>query len=101
MKLLIYAVRDLKSNSFTFPHFNNTHGQAIRAFGDLVRNPKSVIAAHPEDYSLFHLGEFDDESGAVKSLPVPVSLASAIEFVPVNGPQRNGAAGVEEVPIRG
>lgn len=80
MKKLFYAVRDLKANSFVFPHFDLSHGEAIRQFGDTVRNSKSPFYSHPEDYSLYHLGEFDIVSGILTPLKLPCLLASAIEF---------------------
>lgn len=82
MKVLVYSIFDDKANCFSFPHFNNTNAQAIRAFGDLVANPKTPVASHPEDYSLYQLGEMDDETGRLTSLPAPALLARATEFKP-------------------
>jgi len=91
LKKNVYAVRDLKAASFIFPHFDITHGQAIRGFGDSVRNPKSPFGLHPEDYSLYHIGEFDEEQGILIPIKVPVLLSSATDF-PLNAPPTLAAA---------
>jgi hypothetical protein len=46
------------------PFFMQAHGQALRSFIDEVNNSESPFHKHPEDYSLFFVGEFD-ETGAV------------------------------------
>lgn len=40
-------------------------GQAIRSFGDECRRkePGNVLATHPEDFELWHIGEYDDITG--------------------------------------
>lgn len=94
----IFAVRDIKGNFYDFPHFDITIGQAIRHFGDLVRNQKSPFYAHPEDYSLYHIGNFNQKIGQVSGFDAPVFLSNAIEHVAASMPQKNGASGIEEVP---
>jgi len=93
----VYAVRDVKANSFAFPHFDVSHGQAIRAFGDMVRNPKTPFNSHPEDYSLYNIGSWDEIQGTLVSLKIPVLLSSAIEHAGSPMPQRNGSNGIEEI----
>lgn len=56
-------------------------GLALRSFGDEVANRDSNLAKHPEDFALFHLGYYDDETGAVTSLPQPEQIALAINYV--------------------
>jgi hypothetical protein len=87
----VYGIRDVKAGVFSYPHFEVTHGQAIRGFGDAVRNTKSPFNAHPEDYSLYHLGEFDEVQGTLVSLKVPVLLSSAVEHKSVDNAPVNGA----------
>ena len=38
-------------------------GAAVRSFIDEVNNRESAMCAHPEDYVLFHLADYDDETG--------------------------------------
>jgi len=69
---LIYqltAVRDRAANVYMRP-FTVTHlGQAIRAFQDQINNdaPDNItMYQHPDDYDLYHIGTYDDETGKVQ-----------------------------------
>lgn len=66
MKLQIVAVRDRTADVFAQPVFVANLGGAIRSFGDEInrREPGNALAQHPEDYDLYHLGEYDDSDGS-------------------------------------
>lgn len=81
MKMLIVAVHDSKAELFSQPVFVQSRGQAIRSFADAVNDGKSDYARHPGDYSLFELGVYEDHSGMLMPLAVPVLLASGITLV--------------------
>ena len=83
MKYKIFSIFDSKAENFNTPIFLPTEGQAIRIFDDMVNDQadKSEIAKHPEDYTLFCLGEFDSDAGLVTPLTTPKSLGLAQEFV--------------------
>ena len=63
MQLQIYAVYDDKAKLYLQPFFLRSTPEAVRAFGDLCNNPDHPFSAHPEDYSLWHFGEWKEESG--------------------------------------
>lgn len=79
MKLNIYSVFDSKLATFSRPWYELTDAAAIRVFSDAVNdssNPNNQWFKHPEDFSLFCIGEFVDSSGEV--IPkVPESLVTA------------------------
>lgn len=81
MKLNIFSVFDTKAQAYGTPYFCVHIGQAIRSFSDLVQDPQSTVKRHPEDYSLYRIGEMDTISGKVSGLNEPVFLAQAVEFV--------------------
>lgn len=49
-------------------------GQAERVWKELSENPESIVCKHKEDFSLFQIGEYEDETGLLTPLPVPVFL---------------------------
>lgn len=66
MKMKIVATRDVVGNVFSQPQFVVSVGMAIRSFGDACQNtqdPTNILAKHPGDFELWHLGEYDDETG--------------------------------------
>lgn len=77
MTMQICAIHDSKSGLYTQPLFFQAVAQAIRSFGDAVNDEKSDYHRHPEDYSLWHLGTYDDNTGALLPLNVPTVLVKA------------------------
>ena len=59
----VFAVRDAKAKAYLPPNFLPQAGQAIRSFSDAVLDTGSAFNKHPEDYSLFRIATFNDESG--------------------------------------
>lgn len=82
MMLSIFAVFDSKAAVFGTPFFDQQEASAIRNFSDAVNdssNPNNMWHKHPEDFSLFHLGEFDNNSGElVPNIPKSLVTASAL-----------------------
>lgn len=72
-----YSVRDLKAAAFAPPFFLGRDEVALRTFRDALRDPSHPMAQHPEDYVLYYLGEFDDETGSITGSQQPVALQSA------------------------
>jgi hypothetical protein len=79
MKQQIYSIHDSKAEAFLPPFFLNNKHLAIRAFTDGINDPNTSLYKHPEDYSLFHLGEFDDDTGSIVPItPVNVTIGMAV-----------------------
>lgn len=79
MEMQVFAVYDKKSELHNLPFFMQTTGEALRAFMDLVRDEKTVLYRHPEDFKLVRLGTFDNKGGVFK-MAEPVTVAHADEF---------------------
>jgi hypothetical protein len=61
-------------------------GLALRAFTDAANDPKHAFNAHPECYTLFHLGSFEDLNATFNIKSTPVALAKAIDLLNPVGP---------------
>lgn len=81
MKQLVMSVYDSKAEMFNQPMFFKAKGEAIRAFIDEVNREGSALKMHPEDYTLFNIGEFDVEIGLLTPLNTPQSLGLATDYV--------------------
>lgn len=79
MKQIIVAVHDRAVDAYNRPFFTPTTGAAIRAFQDEVnRNaPDNMMHNHADDYALYELGTFDDQTGKLESLELPRQIALA------------------------
>lgn len=80
MKLNVYTIYDSKVKAYMAPFMAQTNGAALRMFEDTVRDEKTVLNKHPEDYSLFAIATFDDSTGKYENLETPNSLGVAIEY---------------------
>lgn len=78
MKLFVYAVHDVKAGTFMTPFFMQSNGAAIRSFFDAVKDTNHPISKHPEDYTLFHVGTWDDDSGQLVGI-VPEAMVKALD----------------------
>ena len=77
----LVSVYDAKAETFAPPVAAVALGEAVRSFEDAVNDPQCPFNKHPEDYTLFHLGEFDDSAAAFHLKEAPVSLGVALQFV--------------------
>lgn len=68
MKLNVYSIFDSKVQAFLPPFYMRTDGEARRATVSASMDPSQNFHVHAADYTLFCLGEFDDESGQITML---------------------------------
>lgn len=81
MKFKLFAIYDDKVQAYTVPFAKPTVGSGIRTFDDLVNNPESDIGRHPEDYTLFLIGEYDDQTAQVTMKEPTSSLGNGRQMV--------------------
>ena len=60
-----YAIFDKKALSFATPFFAPRDAVAVRSFEDLVRDKRSLVSQHPEDFALHLVGSFEPETGRI------------------------------------
>lgn len=80
MKHKIFSIYDSKAEAYLPPFFIHTEALAIRAFADAVNQPGHAFNAHPEDYTLFNCGAWDDNDCLIVSQS-PIHVASGITLV--------------------
>lgn len=89
MRTKIYSIRDSKSEIFNSPIFQRTHGEAERNFHNLVNDEKSNVNKYPDDFDLYYIGEYDDQTGKIESLDTPQHIVKAVQLVSKRVPQLN------------
>ena len=80
MKQNIYAVLDTVAVEFQPPFYLKNDAVAVKEFGEACENTETNWNKHPEDYSLYNLGEFDTESGMINSKDKR-QIANASQFI--------------------
>ncbi len=81
MKLQVFSIFDSKAEAFIQPWYSQTLGTAIRSFEQAVNQPDHEFQKFSGDYTLFHLGDFDQVSGRFNQLDTAVNLGLALTFI--------------------
>lgn len=79
----VFVVRDVKVGAFATPFYLENISVAMRAFAHAANNKETDCGRYPDDFSLYHLGTYDDETGKFDLLPEPFHLALASTLVEV------------------
>lgn len=77
MKVNLYSIKDSKTG-FMKPDFGLNHKAAIRDFELMLATVSgdTIMGFCPEDFDLYHIGAFDNETGLVTSLASPELISS-------------------------
>lgn len=89
MKFKIYSVYDAAVGAYMQPFFMRSKGEALRGWMDAVNDPKTQFHAHPKDFTLFEIAEYDEDDGSIIPYSAKVALGNALELK--TRPQQEGA----------
>lgn len=81
MILKIYSIKDQKVETFNTPFYAKTHGEAERNFITLTNDSKSTVNTFPQDFDLYYLGQYDDQTGKFEPLDTPHHLVKAEQLL--------------------
>lgn len=76
----VYSLRDSKAQIYNEPFMQHTHGEAERTIRASLKKPDHLIAQYPEDYDLYYLGDYDDNSGTFKVLDTPQHIVKVVQL---------------------
>lgn len=81
MKATFYAVKDLMTNRFMTPALSDTDETAIRQFRSNI-NHINLWKDNPQDFDLWKLGTYDDETGEIIYNPEKIANGRSV-YAPV------------------
>ncbi len=67
MKVQCYAIFDTCSGIYEKPFFHTADDVVRREFQDVVNTADHPINKHPEHYSVWRLGNFDNNTGKIQN----------------------------------
>lgn len=79
----MYSLLDEKSKLYSQPFYAHHDGEALRSFASVVSDKETMPGKFPADFTLWKVGEWDDNSGIIDSKK-PVYLAKAVDFCTVD-----------------
>ncbi len=80
MKMLAFSVYDAAAEAYLPPTFMSTKAMAIRIFRDAINEEGHQFGRHAADYTLFHVGFFDQITGKLEVIE-PNSLGCAVVYL--------------------
>lgn len=75
MKLSLYSAYDSVAEIFNKPYTEVNDATACRAFSTSIQDN-----AHKNDYALYKLADYDDATGEITPLKVPVKLTTGFDL---------------------
>lgn len=86
----LFAIYDLKARFFGSPVIFRSKDEAVRSVVDIMsrHDVDNMICVHPEDFSLFEVGEYDNQSGVITPC-APVQVFSGVEFLSMGGDDKH------------
>lgn len=76
----LYTIYDSKSETYGKPFHEQNTATALRSARNILTNPDSVITHNPEDFTLWHMGEFDDNTGEIELFSPAVCVCKFIDL---------------------
>lgn len=81
MQYQMYSIFDLKVGIYHTPMCFRSPGEAIRAFVGSAKSGDTLLSKYPRDFSLYHLGSWDDETSAFNVLPEPAFIGVLFDLI--------------------
>ena len=75
--LSTFSIYDAKSGLFSTPQYCVNQAVAIRQFVEICSNPETLLFKNPEDFFLYFLGTFDEETGQTQQPETPEQIMHA------------------------
>lgn len=84
MKLNVYTIKDIKAETFGNPFYSANDNTAKRSLEQASKDPNTTISQYPEDFVLYKLGQWDDETATISTLDTPFYLSTGATQEEIN-----------------
>lgn len=81
--LRLFSLYDVGPKTYGRPFWSDDKSNAMRSFRLLVNQKDdrdNMVAAYPDQFTLFELGEFDVRTGVFTAHAMPLTLGNGLEF---------------------
>lgn len=81
MKLQVFSIHDSKAEASLRPFFSPNVAVGQREFAQAVADPDTMFHKYPGDYTLFHLGEWEQDTMLFDLKKTPENLGLALSYM--------------------
>lgn len=100
MKQNKYSIFDSKAKIFNIPFYAANQAVALRMYSQAANSPDSMLGQYPEDYTLFELSVFDQETGREQEHPEPKNLGQPALYHARTAPENPEANQRSNFPVQ-
>lgn len=82
-ELRLFSVYDDGAKAYLRPFWSDYKINAQRSFRTLINQKDdrdNMVAAHPDQFTLFEIGVFDVRTGIFTSHSIPITLGNGLEY---------------------
>lgn len=76
----LFVFKDAKSATYGPPFADENRGKVIRSIQEQLAQKQAVWAKHPQDFTLFEIGEYDLRTGQVEMYESKVAVGLVQDF---------------------
>lgn len=77
----MFSIFDAKVKVYNVPFYGRHSGEAIRSVQNLLSDENTSCAKYPEDFYLYEIGSYDDETGVLTTLDAPMIVTKCIDLM--------------------
>jgi len=77
----IFTIYDSKAEAYLQPFFSPNKATATRQFQQAAQDETTEFHRHAGDYTLFQIGEWDEQAGAIKPDEAKMNLGLALDYL--------------------
>lgn len=100
MKLKMYAIFDTAAEAYMTPWFMVNRATALRAFNQLAKDNQSQVFKSPNDYVLYEIGTWDDNTAEMDEVKLTNLGHPTKELTPVEKVMTNRNIDIELTGIK-
>ena len=79
--LNMYSVYDSAAMIYTTPFYFHLDTEAVRVVESGLTDKNTYLARSPQDFALYKVGKFDEQTGQVISFENPEKIITAVEIL--------------------
>jgi len=76
----VFVFKDSKSITYGPPFTEENRGRVIRSIQEQLPQQQAVWAKHPQDFTLFEIGEYDPRTGVVEMYETKEAIGLVQDF---------------------
>jgi hypothetical protein len=101
MNKKLFTILDTKVGAYLAPFILRNKAEAFRGIMECMKQPDHGFAQYPEDYTLFEIGEWDENTGTIIPYEAKISITNLLDLKTAEKPKQTRLVSVEKTGREG